>query len=130
MKAVDSAANYPSLDYNLLDLDATAQHVQMPSEINDHAVVEERRMNIVDVLKTAIDRDPNRRDLRMKLLETYYNAAAANRRSFLDIVKNLSRERDYLSAEDWKVVMKMGREIAPEDILFADPDSGDLANCA
>jgi len=34
------------LDYNLLDLDATAQHVHMPSQLNDHVVVAERRTNM------------------------------------------------------------------------------------
>jgi FimV-like protein len=128
-----SNAGNASLDYNLVDLDSTAEHihhVQMPSQLNDHAVVSERRMNIVEVLKTAIDRDPNRRDLRMKLLETYYSAASINRKAFLEVVKKLARERDFLSPEDWKQVVKMGREIAPDDILFADPGKGDLADCA
>jgi hypothetical protein len=102
----------------------------MPSQLNDQVVVSERRMNIVDVLKTAIDRDPHRRDLRMKLVETYYSAASMNRRAFLDVVKKLSREREFLSAEDWKQIVKMGREIAPDDILFADSSTGDLADCA
>lgn len=139
-----------TLDYNLVDLDATvehhaAQHVQMPSQLHDHAMVSERRMNIIDVLKTAIDRDPSRRDLRMKLLETYYNAASINRRAFLEVVKKTSREREFLSADDWKMVVKMGTEIAPEDIMFANPlpeptaepmadqlegHKGDLADCA
>jgi FimV-like protein len=119
------------LDYNLLDLDATVQHVQMPSELHDHVVVSERRTNIVDVLKTAIDRDPHRRDLRMKLLETYYSAAATNQRAFLDVVRKLARERDFLSNEDWQKVVMMGREIASEDILFAARSKDDdLANCA
>jgi hypothetical protein len=129
------AAVGASLDYNLLDLDATsehvqAQHVQMPSQLSDNVVVSERRMNIVDVLKTAIDRDPHRRDLRMKLVETYYSAASMNRRAFLEVVKKLSRERELLSADDWKQIVKMGKEIAPDDILFADPSAGDLADCA
>jgi hypothetical protein len=102
----------------------------MPSQLNDQVVVSERRMNIVDVLKTAIDRDPHRRDLRMKLVETYYSAASMNRRAFLDVVKKLSREREFLSAEDWKQIVKMGKEIAPDDILFADSSTGDLADCA
>ncbi|MGA2191365.1 MAG: hypothetical protein ABSH33_22850, partial [Steroidobacteraceae bacterium] len=129
------AAVGASLDYNLLDLDATsehvqAQHVQMPSQLSDNVVVSERRMNIVDVLKTAIDRDPHRRDLRMKLVETYFSAASMNRRAFLEVVKKLSRERELLSADDWKQIVKMGKEIAPDDILFADPSAGDLADCA
>ncbi|HEY5263922.1 MAG TPA: FimV/HubP family polar landmark protein, partial [Steroidobacteraceae bacterium] len=56
------------LDYNLLDLDMTAQHVQMPSVLHEHVVVAERRTNIVDVLRTAIEREPDRKDLRLKLL--------------------------------------------------------------
>jgi FimV-like protein len=120
-----------ALDYNLLDLDATAQHVQMPSELNDHVVVSERRTNIIDVLKLAIDRDPHRRDLRMKLLETYYGAASMNQRAFLEVVRRLARDRDFLNGDDWKKVMMMGRDIAAEDILFADPvKDDDLADCA
>jgi FimV-like protein len=134
-KIAPAALNSTNLDYNLLDLDATsdhvqAQHVQMPSQLSDQVVVSERRTNIVDVLKTAIDRDPHRRDLRMKLVETYYSAASMNRRAFLEVVKKLSREREFLSAEDWKQVVKMGKEIAPDDILFADTSTGDLADCA
>jgi len=122
-----------TVDYDLLDLDATAehvQHVQMPSHLHDHVVMGERRTNIVDVLKTAIERDPNRRDLRMKLLETYHGSAAMNRRAFLDVVKKLAREQDKLSPEDWKKVVMMGREIAGDDIFFADPSKDDFANCA
>jgi FimV-like protein len=130
--AIDATPPGPTaLDYNLLDLDATAQHVQMPSELNDHVVVSERRTNIIDVLKQAIDRDPHRRDLRMKLLETYYSAASVNQRAFLDVVRKLARDRDFLSGDDWKKVMMMGRDIAAEDILFADPvKDDDLADCA
>jgi len=120
-----------ALDYNLLDLDATAQHVQMPSELNDQVVVSERRTNIIDVLRQAIERDPHRRDLRMKLLETYYSAASMNQRAFLEVVRKLARDRDFLSGDDWKKVMMMGRDIAAEDILFADPvKDDDLADCA
>ena len=127
-----AGAPKPKLDYNLTDLDATAehihaQHVQMPSALHDHAVVSERRMNIVDVLKAAIERDPQRRDLQMKLLETYYAAAAMNRRAFLDVVVKLSRSRDMLTAEDWQQVEKMGEEIAPTDALFLDSSKDDAA---
>jgi hypothetical protein len=130
--AIDGPAAEPTvLDYNLLDLDATAQHVQMPSELNDQVVVSERRTNIIDVLRSAIDRDPHRRDLRMKLIETYYSAASVNQRAFLEVVRKLARDRDFLSGDDWKKVMMMGRDIAAEDILFADPAKGDdLADCA
>jgi len=126
-------AGRSAVDYDLLDLDATAehiQHVQMPSQLHDQALVSERRMNIVDVLKAAIERDPNRRDLKMKLLETYYGSASTNRRAFLDEVKKMSKEDDKLTADDWKRINLMGREIAPDDIFFADADKGDIADCA
>ena len=130
-KADPAAANGTVLDYNLLDLDATTQHVHMPSDLADQPAVKDRRTNIVDVLKMAIERDPERRDLRMKLLETYYSAATTNQRGFLEIVRKLSREPNYLSADDWQKVVMMGRAIAPDDILFANQaKDDDLANCA
>jgi len=128
------ALNQPAVDFNLVDLDATAQHVHMPSGLNDAPAVAERRTNIVDVLKSAIERDPKRSDLRMKLLETYYTLASSNQRAFMDAVRKLQREPELLSAEDWQKVTMMGRDIAGDDILFAELDppknTGDLANCA
>ena len=131
-KADPAAADNTVLDYNLLDLDATTQHVHMPSDLTDQPAVKDRRTNIVDVLKMAIERDPERRDLRMKLLETYFSAASTNQRGFLEVVRKLSREPNYLSADDWQKVVMMGRAIAPDDILFANQakDDDDLANCA
>jgi hypothetical protein len=130
-KADPAATNSTVLDYNLLDLDATTQHVHMPSDLLDQQVVKDRRTNIVDVLKMAIERDPERRDLRMKLLETYFSAASTNQRGFLEVVRKLSREPNYLSADDWQKVVMMGRAIAPDDILFADQaKDDDLAHCA
>jgi FimV-like protein len=130
-KADPRAVNSTVLDYNLLDLDATTQHVHMPSDLLDEPVVKDRRTNIVDVLKMAIERDPERRDLRMKLLETYYSAVSMNQREFLEVVRKLSREPNYLSADDWQKVLMMGRAIAPDDILFADQaKDDDLAHCA
>ncbi len=133
-EAKEASVNNTVIDFNLVDLDDTVHHVQMASDLHEPQEVADRRMNIVDVLKAAIEKDPNRRDLRMKLLETYYNLAATNQRAFMDVVRKLSRERDLLSADDWKKVTLMGREIAADDILFADldppKDPNDLANCA
>ena len=119
------------LDYNFLDLDLTAQHVQMPSVLNEHVVVKERRTNLADVLKLAIEREPDRHDLRMKLLELYYSAAATNRKAFLDVVQKMARERDHLQGEQWDRIALMGRQIAAENPLFAEQtDDEDLADCA
>ena len=120
------------LDYNFVDLDMTAQYVQMPSVLNEHAVVKERRTNLADVLKLAIEREPDRHDLRMKLLELYYSAAATNRQAFLEVVQKFARDRDYLHADQWEKIAFMGRQIASENPLFAEPaaEDDDLADCA
>ncbi|MDP9083875.1 MAG: hypothetical protein M3N50_08930 [Pseudomonadota bacterium] len=121
------------LDYNLVDLDMTAQYVNMPSALNEQAVVKERRSNLADVLRLAIEREPDRHDLRMKLLELYYSAAATNRRGFLDVVQNLARDHGHMQADEWEKIAFMGRQIAAENPLFArEEQDGDdeLANCA
>jgi pilus assembly protein FimV len=120
------------LDYNFLDLDMTAQHVQMPSVLNQNAVVKERRTNLADVLKQAIERQPDRHDLRIKLLELYYSAAATNRQAFLDVVQKFARDRDHLPPDQWDKIAFMGRQIASENPLFASETTAedDLADCA
>ena len=122
------------LDYNFLDLDLTAQHVQMPSVLHERAIVKERRTNLVDVLKRAVEREPERRDLGMKLLETYYAAAAANRRGFLEVAQKLARDRDRLGEGEWDKIAFMGKQIASDTALFSSDsdaeDDNELADCA
>jgi hypothetical protein len=129
-----AGADANKLDYNLLDLDVTVQHVQMPSALDENVGFKERRTSLVDALKSAVEREPHRRDLRMKLLETYYAAAAINRQGFLDIVQKIAHERASLNEGEWDKIAWMGRQIASDDDLFApiaaQPDEKDLANCA
>ena len=122
------------LDYNLLDLDMTAQHVHLPSELNE-PVRKERRTNLADVLKLAIEREPERHDLRLKLLELYYSAAATNRQGFLDAVQKFAHERQHLTEDQWERIASMGRQIAAENPMFVDQSltedaEDDLADCA
>lgn len=125
-----AAGTNTELDYNLADLDARAQHVEMPGTLRDQVVVVERRKNVVDSLLAAIQRDPTRGDLRMKLLESLYTAASSNLRVFKQVVGDLARHPDRLSADEWKQVMAMGREIAADDALFTDQAEDDIAHCA
>jgi pilus assembly protein FimV len=129
---VDLQMDPARLDYNFLDLDLTAQHVQMPSVLNERSVVKERRTHLADVLKLAIDREPDRHDLRMKLLELYYSAAATNRKAFLEVVQKFARDRDYLQTEQWDKIAFMGRQIASDNPLFTEESAADddLADCA
>jgi hypothetical protein len=119
------------LDYNLLDLDMTAaQHVNLPSELHE-PVLKERRKNLADVLKLAIEREPERHDLRMKLLECYYSAASTNRQGFLEVVQKFAHDRDLLEPGVWDKIAFMGRQIAAENPLFAETAADDdLADCA
>jgi pilus assembly protein FimV len=122
------------LDYNLTDLDMTARHVhvQMPSALNEQVVMKERRTNLADVLKLAIEREPERHDLRMKLLELYYAAASTNRNAFVEVVQKFAENRDHVPSDQWDKIAYMGRQIAAENPLFArEPDAEDeLADCA
>jgi len=128
---VNMALDTVVLGANMVEQETTAQHVQMPSAMNEHVVIAERRTNIVQVLKMAIERDPHRRDLRTKLLEVYYQAASTNRVGFLEIARKLSRERDQLTAGEWEKIVALGREIAPDDPLFAEQAGAKpLADCA
>ncbi len=130
--ATTQRVDITNLDYNFMDLDMTAQHVQMPSVLHEHVVVKERRTNLVDVLRMAIAREPERRDLRIKLLEVYYAAAATNRKGFLDVVEKLARERDELPEGAWEKISSMGRQIAADTELFAEETTvnAKLADCA
>jgi pilus assembly protein FimV len=129
-----AGADATELDYNLVDLDVTVQHVPMPSALHENAGFKERRTSLVDALKSAVDREPDRLDLRMKLLETYYAAAATNRQGFLDTVQKIAAERANLNEGEWDKISSMGRQIASGDDLFpsvdAQPDEEDLADCA
>jgi pilus assembly protein FimV len=107
------------------EFDTTAQHVQMPSVLHEHVVVGERRTNIVRILTTAIEREPHRRDLRLKLLEVYYAAASSNRQAFLEVARILARDRDHLTADEWEKLVRMGRDFAADDASFADLSDAD-----
>jgi pilus assembly protein FimV len=97
------------LDYNLLDLDGPDAHVNMEGTTQEQALIKDRRTNLVDVLKQALEREPHRRDLRLKLLETYYAEADTNRQGFLDAVQSL--KRGDLDDADWQKIEEMGRAL-------------------
>jgi len=132
--AIKAGTDATRLDYDLLNLDAVVQHVQMPSALHENVGFKERRTSLVDALKIATVREPHRRDLQMKLLETYFAAAATNRQGFLDIVQKIAQERASLDKGAWDKIIWMGQQIASDNALFApiDPqaDEEDLADCA
>ncbi len=122
MSADKVNADTAKVEYRLVDVDGTVHEIQMPSILGERGRVKERRTSLVDVLKSAVEREPNRRDLRMKLLETYYAATVTSRQGFLEVVQNLARERKNMTDGEWDKIAGMVREIAANSDLFA-PDT-------
>ena len=79
-----------------------------------------RNQQAEELLRRAIDQDPNRQELRVKLLETYYKTG--NKDSFLAEAENV---RGILEeGPQWDRVVAMGHELAPEHPLFAQAPEG------
>jgi len=74
-----------------------------------------------DIVKLAIERQPERRDLRLKLAEIYF--VWGNKDSFLDTARQIHDTQHDAPAGEWDKVLIMGKQICPEDPLF----SGDIA---
>jgi pilus assembly protein FimV len=70
-----------------------------------------------DLVKIAISREPQRRDLKLKLLEVFF--VWGNREQFLVTARELASTRDQALPGEWEKTVIMGRQIAPEDALFA-----------
>ena len=94
-------------------------HVMIADGTEELQPFVERRKNPAEVLRQAIEREPDRSDLRLKLLELYYTAAAQNRRAFLEAVRQLAKNEKLASPHDWSQIEDMGKAIAPDDELFA-----------
>jgi pilus assembly protein FimV len=69
-----------------------------------------------DLVKIAIDREPERRDLKLKLLEIYF--VWGNKDLFLETARDLHATVDQAPAGEWDKVLIMGKQIAPEDPMF------------
>src|ERR1700719_4482611 len=79
-----------------------------------------------DLVQIAISREPDRRDLRLKLLEVFF--VWGNKDRFLQTARELAASRDKALPGEWEKIVIMGRQIAPEDALFT--SSAELAGAA
>src|SRR5208282_4730218 len=70
-----------------------------------------------DLVRIALEREPERRDLRLKLLEIYF--VWGNKDAFLQAAKALEATRDRAPAGEWDKIVIMGKQICPEEPLFA-----------
>jgi len=69
-----------------------------------------------DLVRIALEREPERRDLRLKLLEIYF--VWGNKDAFLQTAKGLEATRDRAPAGEWDKIVIMGKQICPGDPLF------------
>jgi pilus assembly protein FimV len=75
-----------------------------------------------DLVKLAIQREPGRRDLKLKLLEVFF--VWGNKDQFLQTARDLADTRDQSAPGEWEKVVIMGKQLAPEDALFSQSYSG------
>jgi len=70
-----------------------------------------------DLVRIALEREPERRDLRMKLLEIYF--VWGNKDAFLQTAKLLEATQGSDTPGEWDKIMIMGKQICPDDPMFA-----------
>jgi pilus assembly protein FimV len=70
-----------------------------------------------DLVQLAIKREPQRRDLKLKLLEIFF--VWGNRDRFLDLAREMKSGSAEGAVGEWDKILIMGKQIAPEDPLFA-----------
>lgn len=70
-----------------------------------------------DLIRIAISREPNRRDLKLKLLEVFF--VWGNKEQFLHSARELADTRADAAPGEWEKIVIMGKQLAPDDPLFA-----------
>jgi pilus assembly protein FimV len=70
-----------------------------------------------DLVRIAIQRDPSRRDLKLKLLEVFF--VWGNKEQFLNSAHELASTRAEAAPGEWEKILIMGKQLAPEDPLFS-----------
>jgi pilus assembly protein FimV len=71
-----------------------------------------------DLVQLAIKRAPQRRDLKLKLLEIFF--VWGNRDRFLELAREMNASRADAQPGEWDKILIMGKQIAPEDAIFAE----------
>jgi pilus assembly protein FimV len=75
-----------------------------------------------DLVRLAIEREPLRRDLKLKLLEVFF--VWGNKDQFLQTARGLAGSRAQAEPGEWEKIVIMGKQLAPEDELFATASPG------
>jgi pilus assembly protein FimV len=75
-----------------------------------------------ELVVKALENEPARRDLKLKLLEVYF--VWGNKDAFLDAAKDLHAEIGGQADRDWDKVLIMGKQICPDEALFDESAAG------
>jgi pilus assembly protein FimV len=75
-----------------------------------------------DLVRIAIQREPGRRDLKLKLLEVFF--VWGNKEEFLRLSRELADSRGEGEPGEWDKIVIMGKQIAPEDSMFSEGQGG------
>ena len=75
-----------------------------------------------ELVQKALETAPDRRDLKLKLLEVYF--MWGNKEAFLKAAHGLRAGLDGTDDPDWNKVVIMGRQICPDEALFTDAPAG------
>ena len=70
-----------------------------------------------DLVRIAIAREPERRDLKLKLLEVFF--VWGNKEQFLHSAHELAATRAQAAPGEWEKIVIMGKQLAPDDPLFS-----------
>jgi len=70
-----------------------------------------------DLVQVAAKREPQRRDLKLKLLEIFF--VWGNRDRFLEVAREMNATRKDAQPGEWDKILIMGRQLASDDPLFA-----------
>jgi FimV-like protein len=78
----------------------------------------------IELLKPAVDSNPDRTDYASKLLEAYH--ATGDKEAFVEVATGLHDKVGGDSNPVWQRAVVMGKDLVPDHALFVNADSGDL----
>jgi pilus assembly protein FimV len=70
-----------------------------------------------ELVQVAAKREPQRRDLKLKLVEIFF--VWGNRERFLEVAREMHATRAKAEPGEWDKILIMGRQLAPDEPLFA-----------
>src|SRR5207302_92204 len=70
-----------------------------------------------DLIRISIAREPERRDLKLKRLEVFF--VWGNKEQFLQAAHELAGTRAEAAPGEWEKILIMGKQLAPDDVLFS-----------